>query len=207
MKRKSVYTPFKESVLNLDSLFGMKRAWTGYIACFCSAGEQPYMWQDYASGCTGCALVFDYDALFAGAHGGKRYALFPMQYDPEIQTRQIEQTVDHAIHLERELEISGRKHRERYWAEVEFILMACAIRFKDPSWSHEQEVRLWVSGGPDVTPFEASGKRRVSAELEASSLKRVIRGRTAGDNLSIDRITDLLKQHHFGAVPVVEAAV
>ena len=85
-------------------------------------------------------------------------------------------------------------------------MMACAIRFRDPYWSREHEVRLWVSGGPDVTPFEALGKPRVSVEFDASSLKRVIRGPAAGDDLSINRITELLAQHHFGTVPVVEAA-
>src|SRR5205085_7715916 len=139
-------------------------------------------------------LVFDYDGMFAGAKAGKRYAFFRVLYDHEIQARQIEQTVDHAIHLERELEISGRKHRERYWMEVEFAMFACAVRFKDPIWNREQEVRLWVARGPDVIPFEAFGKPRVSVGFEASSLKRVIRGPAAGDDLSIDRITDLLKK-------------
>jgi len=77
-------------------------------------------------------LVFDYDALFAGAQGGKRYAFFPVLYDQEMQTRQVEQTVDYAIHLEHELEISGGKHREQYWTEVTRALMTCAVRFKDP---------------------------------------------------------------------------
>ena len=76
--------------------------------------------------------MFDYDALFAGAQGGKRYAFFPVLYDQETQIRQVEQTVDHAIHLEHELEISGGKHREQYWSEVTRALMTCAVRFKDP---------------------------------------------------------------------------
>ena len=79
--------------------------------------------------------MFDYDALFAGAQGGKRYAFFPVLYDQEMQIRQVEQTVDHAIHLEHELEISGGKHREQYWTEVTRALMTCAVRFKDPSGS------------------------------------------------------------------------
>ncbi len=207
LKRKSVYKPFMESVLTSDDLFGMKKAWTGYIACFCSAGEQPYMWQDYAAAGTGCALVFNYGALLAGANGGSRYAFFRVLYDPAIQTRQIEQTVDHAIHLERESEISGRRHREEYWTDVEFALMTCAVRFKEPIWSREEEVRLWVSSGPDAKPFEALGKPRVSVEFKASSLKRVIRGPAAGDDLSIDKITKLLEQNHFGPVPVVDAAI
>ena len=154
---------------------------------------------------TGCALVFDYDAVFAGAHGGKRYALFPVLYDPEIQTRLIEQTFDHAIHLERDLEVSGRRHRERYWTEVEFALMACAVRFKDPARSREQEVRLWVSSGPDVKAFEAFGKPRVNVEFEAASLKRVIRGPASDGNLSVDKIEKLLGQHDFENVSVTQA--
>lgn len=205
LKRKSVYKWFKEPILSSDTLFGMKDQWTSYIACFCSTGEQPYMWQDYAACGTGCALVFDYDTLLAGAQDGKRYAFFRMLYDQELQFRRTEQTVDHAIHSERELEVSGSKDRERHWMEVLKALITCAVRFKDPIWSREQEVRLWVAGGSDVKPFDAFGKPRVSVEFEASSLKRVIRGPAAGDDLSIDRITDLLEQHHFASVPVVEA--
>jgi DUF2971 family protein len=89
MARKSVYQPFKESVLSSDSLFGMKNNWTTYICCFCSAGEQAYMWKGYASDGTGCALVFDYGALFSGAQDGKRYGFFRVMYDRESQIRQI----------------------------------------------------------------------------------------------------------------------
>ena len=52
-----------------------------------------------------------------------------------------------------------------------------------------------------MTAFEAFGKTRVTVEFEASSLKRVVRGPAAGDDLSIT-----LEQHHFGTMPVVEAA-
>jgi hypothetical protein len=65
LKRKSVYKWFKEPILSSDTLSGMKAQWTSYIACFCSTGEQLHMWQDYAVGGAGCALVFDYDGRFA----------------------------------------------------------------------------------------------------------------------------------------------
>src|ERR1700680_3262531 len=71
LARKSVYKKFVEVVSRSSSLFGMKQNWTGYIACFCSAGELPHMWADYASGGSGYALVFDYRSLFAGCNGGK----------------------------------------------------------------------------------------------------------------------------------------
>lgn len=204
LNRKSVYRPFKEFIGSLDSLFGMKKQWTGYIFCFCSAGEQAYMWQDYAEGGTGCALVFHYDALFSGTNGGNSYALFRMLYDQEAQTHQVEQTLDHAIQLGREMDISGRESRSSYWNEVMFSLLTCAVRFKDPIWRHEQEVRLWVAGGSQVTPFEAFGKPRVIVEFEASSLKRVIKGHAAGEELSTEKITDLLRHHSFEMVPVVK---
>lgn len=180
LNRKYVYEPFREFVGDLDSLFGMKRQWTSYMCCFCSAGEQAHMWRDYAKGGTGCALVFDYDALYSGANGGKRYAFFRVLYDQELQTRQVEQTVDHAIQFEQELGISGTEHRKRYWEEVEFALLTCALRFKHPKLTSEAEVRLWIAEGPDATPFEAFGKPRVSVDFKASSLTRVIRGAPLG---------------------------
>jgi len=203
--RKSVYRPFKEHVLESPCLFGMKSNWTGYIFCFCSA-ELPHMWQDYAERGTGCALVFNYDVLFAAAPAG-RYAFLRMLYDQEKQAQQVEATLDHAINLERELAISGRKDRETYWWQVEFYLLTCAIRFKDPFWSQEQEVRLWVSERSDNQPFEASGKARVSTDFAPTSLKRVINGPAAGENLTIEKITGLLREKHFATVPVVGAAV
>jgi hypothetical protein len=207
LNRKSVYKPFKDVIINLDSLFGMKRQWTSYIACFCAAGEKADIWQDYAKGGTGCALVFHFDGLFSASNRGDRYSLFRVLYEQETQTRQVEQTVDHAIHLEHELDITGRKQRMQYWFEVGLTLLGCAIRFKDPMWRHEQEVRLWVAGGSQVSPFEAFGKPRVSVEFEASSLKSVIRGRAAADTLSVDKMTDLLRQHNLGMIPVVESAM
>jgi hypothetical protein len=131
-------------------------------------------------------LVFDYDALFKAAG---RYALLRMLYDQDVQVGQVEATVDHAINLERELEIFGKKDRDTYWREVRLYLMTCAIRFKDPMWSQEEEVRLWVSERADNHPFEASGKLRVSVEFASTSLKRAIRGPAAGENLSIEKIT------------------
>jgi hypothetical protein len=202
--RKSVYRPFKEHVLDSPSLFGMKSDWTGYIFCFCSS-ELPHMWQDYAKRGTGCALVFNYDVLFTAAPG--RYAFLRMLYNQEKQARQVEATLDHAINLERELAISGRKDRETYWRQVEFYLLTCAIRFKDPVWSEEHEVRLWVSERPDLRTFEAFGKPRVGMEFAPASLKRAVRGPAADEYLSAETIRRLLTENHFATVPVVEAAV
>jgi len=205
VRRKSVYKTLRNAVLNSSSLFGLKDNWTSYISCFCSAGEQMHMWQNYANGGTGCALVFDYRALCDDENGGKLYAFFRVLYDEQEQIRQVERTVDHAIQLERSLDISGRQRREAFWTEVVFALMTCAVRFKNPKWSREEEVRLWVAGGPDVTPFEAGGKPRVRVGIQTASLKRVVRGPSAGDNLSIERIERLLNEHNFGNVPVRES--
>jgi hypothetical protein len=200
LTRKSVYKKFVEVVSSSTSLFGMKMNWTGYIACFCSAGESFQMWRDYACEGTGYALVFDYKSLFAGCQEGKDYTLFRVLYDRSMQIRNVEQILDRAIHLERELDIR-RFDRDRFWMAVEFALAVCAIRFKDSDWSREQEFRLWISGASNVTPFQAFGKPRLSIGLDPSSLVSVIMGRASTDP-DRGQIRELLQQHGF--LPTVE---
>ncbi len=65
---------FAGEIIRYKSLFGLNESWALHVACFCSAGEQAYMWQNYACANTGCAIGFSYDKLIAGAMGGKRYA-------------------------------------------------------------------------------------------------------------------------------------
>lgn len=207
MQRKSIYKPFKDSVLAAESLFGMKINFTAYICCFCSAGEQEYMWRDYAAAGTGCALVFDHAALISASEGGKRYGFLRVMYDPDKQVRQVEQTLDHAIHLERELGTSGRSARMRYWLEVLVALFTCAIRFKDAKWRQENELRIFIAEGPGVTPFNAADKPRVSVAFEPHSLKRVIRGPAAANDLITEKIKDLLDQNGSEAVPVVNSSI
>ena len=74
-REKSVPDRFRHQLRQGD--FAVKDLWTQYIACFCSGGEQGYMWSDYAANGTECALGFDYHKLFEDAVDGTKYALFP----------------------------------------------------------------------------------------------------------------------------------
>ena len=207
-RRRSVDRPFADIILKSTSLFGLKETWTEYIACFCSSGEQPYMWRDYAGGGDGCALVFDYSILMAGCDGGKQSSLFRVLYDKKKQVRVVEQILDCAIYLRRQLEVP-LSQREQYWKQLVMPhLLACAIRFKDPNFCHEQEFRLCAADPQGLlTTFEVGGKRRVSLDIETSALRKVIRGKSGG-GLSVAQIRNLLNEHGFREdVPIVESAL
>jgi hypothetical protein len=68
--RKRLDEEFAETMIQSPSLFGLKYSWSLYVACF-SAGEQPYMWKNYAREHTGFAISFDHDRIIGGAMGGK----------------------------------------------------------------------------------------------------------------------------------------
>ena len=97
VSRKSVPTNFLNAVRNSQDLFGFRRLWTSYIACFSCSVELPYMWSRYAAEGSRFVIAFDYQALLSGADEGRRYALFPIIYDRQAQISGIEQIVDHAI--------------------------------------------------------------------------------------------------------------
>ena len=206
--RKSVPRKFVEAMQRSSDLFGLKRLWTWYTFSFISSHvEQPYMWTNYAACGTGCAIVFDFKKLFADAEEGKRYALFPILYDLQEQIRTVEEIVDHAIQFQRRLNLPARD-ADRFWAEeVAFSLMNCGSRFKAPCWQPEQEYRMAVASGDNVTPFNLDdGHSRVALPFDRSAVLRVVRGREAGNDLTLERIRGLIQKAGYGeGLPVVES--
>lgn len=202
--RKSVPRRFLNAVQCSQDLFGLKRLWTSYISCFSAGHQQSYMWADYAACRSGCAIVFDYEMLFKGTDEGRLYALFRMLYDRQTQIRQTEQIVDHAIQLQRSLDIPARDLNQFWAEEVAFSLMNCGMRFKAPCWHREREMRLAVASGGDMTPFTAGGRPRVAVPLDRSAVVRVIRGPVA--ELSVERIRELMNRAGYREdVPIVDA--
>ena len=194
VRRKSVPKEFADKVIRSSDLFGLKRNWTIYVACFCSAGEQARMWEDYACQCTGSAIEFNYGALHTGAREGEKYALLPVLYDRSIQERHVEASVDYAIQLGREMNLPRSDRREFWFSEVAHALMLCAVRFKDPSWCQEHERRIVVFGGDGVTPFLANGKWRVAVDFDRDAVTRVITGKHSEANSNTDSIRDVLNR-------------
>ena len=194
-KEKSVPSWFRD-LLRKGNLL-MKEGWSQYIACFCSGDEQHYMWSDYSENGTGCALGFDYHKLFEDAANGTKYALFPVLYDPVEQQTLLKKTFDHAIHYARVIDLSNRDARE-YWLEVVFSLLVCTSRFKAPKWNREREVRLAIfEGYPTALSFESGGKRRLRVPFTPTAITRVVRGRAAGDGLSMDKMRTLLNDNGY----------
>jgi Protein of unknown function (DUF2971) len=137
------------------------------------------MWETYAAGGTGHALVFDGNVISAGAKGGERYALFPVIYDERVQVEKATKIVDHAIQLQRKWEISGEA-LIRYWSEeVAFGLMICGLRFKKPCFEKEQEIRLFLWHRNGCKPETANGKTHIATSFEASAIIRHIKGPNA----------------------------
>ena len=212
---KSVVTKLQTSlpealvsgVRNLESIYGSNRAWTQYITCFCSAGEQRNMLSKFADG-DGCALVFDYETLLAGREDVTRGALFRVLYDRNDQERLIEQTLKHSIDLEAQLDVQDQDCEKEYWGRlVENKLMMCAIRFKDARWRREEEFRIMVTSRDGIEVFDdAGGRKRTKLGIKVGDLKRVIRyGSTQLDEAEI---RTLLKKLNFGKdVEIVESAL
>lgn len=197
---------FTEVILNSKSLFGLKKFWSVYIACFCSSGEQPYMWSTYACDRTGFAIGFNYDTLISGASGGKRYAVFRVLYDRQTQERKIAATLDHAIAMDLTMNLVPEDRRRFWMEEVAVALIVCASRFKHPKWCSEQEFRLSVTDPPDVVKFDAGGKSRIRVRIVRSAVTQVIRGTRSGSELDTVAIRDLLNGHRYRTdVKIVDA--
>lgn len=111
----------------------------------------------------------------------------------------IERTVDHAIQLQRELDLPPKP----FWPHfVMDWLLTCAARFKHPQWCGEQEFRLCKVGADGVQAFQAAGKDRVSVPFEPKALRRVIRGSKAGE--TVGQIECVLRENGYQNVPVVK---
>ncbi len=198
--RKSVPKWFRQTIQIQDTL-GVKNIWTIYVACF-TGNPTTAMWNDYAGGGTGGALVFDQEKLFARAATGGEYALFPILYDASQQTEIVSKLVDHAIY---DLALDGNDRKG--WFEVLFSLVGCAARFKDPRWASEREYRLGVWSHEGLDPFDAGGKMRIRLELSPDALTRVVRGPNSGEELSQSSLQQLLRQFGNPLVPVESAEV
>ncbi len=194
-REKSIPDRFRYQLRQGD--FGMKDMWTQYIACFCSGGEQDHMWSQYAKNGTGCALGFDYHKLFEEAANGT-YALFPVLYDHSKQVELLKKTFDHAIHYARAINLSNRDAYE-YWLAVVPWLVIYASRVKDAQkWGQEHEFRLMISGSyPTASTFESGGKRRLRVPFDPNAVTRVVRGRAAGEALSIEKLRAVLTEHGY----------
>ena len=193
IRKKSVPSEFIGYVLRMHDLFGAKVRWTYYISCFCSARkDEPRMWEDYAGGGRGCAIVFDSARLLAGSDGGKSYAFTPVIYSEQIQIERATAIVDHAIGLQRRHELPSRA-KTRYWFwEVAYSLMVCGLLFKAPSLQHEQEVRLGLAEHDSLQTFVYDQKTRVAVPFERAAVMRIVRGPNAGPDNTVERIRGML---------------
>jgi len=188
---------FAEEVAQYRSLFGLNEFWSQYVACFCSGGEQAYMWQNYACEQTGCAIGFSYERLIAGATGGKKYALFRVLYDRGAQEQAIEATLEHAFAIELTMNLCPNDHRKFWLNEVAIALISCVSRFKNPKWRCEQEFRLMVTDPPDILKFESGGKSRIRVAFAPDAVRQVIRGARSGSDLDAQAIRNILTNHAY----------
>lgn len=140
LRRKSVPDPVRD-------LFGRElrrigEIWFLYVASFCAAKDLESQWKNYGADGTGCAIAVNLERLFEKSSNGKDFALFRVLYDEGDQRVKAEKTIDHAIGLSRELEISKRD-LNAFWIEAMiYSLLPCGVRFKNPSYTSEQEWRI-----------------------------------------------------------------
>jgi hypothetical protein len=157
--RKSVPRAVNEGLINATDIFAFGTSWFGYIFSFCRAINKLPQWTTYADAAKGVAISFDVERLAVAGQPDK-YALISVIYDPVIQAKQTEQTVDHAIQLGRELGVTKRQ-QVRFWFEVTLHLLHCAIRFKHPAYRDEEEVRILL-----LRPGREGAKTRLNRRGE-----------------------------------------
>lgn len=207
LARKSVPKNFVEWLHKPEyfrGLFNLKHSFTAYIACFSTVPGGADMWNDYAAGGQGYSIVFDYDKLAAGQNEGKSYALFRVLYEREKQLRNAELTISHGLHLLRQLEPTPDERHHYWFREMPFALMNCGLRFKDPKWHREQEIRIYIAGGDNAKPFTApDGRPRIAVPFDQSAVSQIVRGPAA--ELKCNEISELLKGYGYrGDVQIVE---
>jgi len=184
-------------------LFGLKDSYTVYIACFSVEPVSAGMWKQYADGGNGCAIVFDYSILAKGQDNGDKYALFRVLYDRESQIRKAELTSSCAVALCKSKRLESRDWNNYWFYEVPFALSICALRFKDQSYPEEKEIRLYVAGGDNVSPFTApDGRERVAVSFPKEAIVRVERPQTSA--LSTGEIRSTLERYGYLDLPIVE---
>jgi hypothetical protein len=139
--RKSIPSEVKDWFRPPHNIFGSFGAtWFGYVMCFCRAANKLEQWDRYADGAKGVAISFDYGRM-CDSVGPLNCGIVGVLYDQPTQVRQTERMIDGGIHLARELDIRTRD-KPKYWFEVVMHLLQCSVRFKNPAFSGEEEVRI-----------------------------------------------------------------
>jgi hypothetical protein len=206
ISRKSVPTDIAERLLRNNDLFGSE--WFGYAVCFCRTSDKLEQWDRYASNGHGVGLCFDAGLFALESEVSCGYSLVPMIYDPNQQRLQTEKVVDSAIQLSRELSVPKRSQL-LYWAQVVGPLLQCAIRFKHPAFSGEEEARsplLRIDRDDALSRRTEAGTSRlyVEAPIPFSSLNGVILGPRA--TVTVAEVRDTLEKHGL-SIPVDRSTI
>jgi hypothetical protein len=197
--KPSVPEQFSRAVMSANNLFGVKDRFTYFISCFCSSHNEPRMWDDYADGSRGFAIVFDAKRLLAAADGGKEYSFTPVIYNEKIQNEKAAKVIDHAIWLQHEKGLTASELK-RYWSkEVQYCLLLCGFRFKAPCWQHQLEFRIAKAESDSLKPFVHAGKTRVAIPFNHLPIIRIIRGPMNTETGATERLRKVLNQAGYGA--------
>ncbi len=142
INHKSVPAPVKDLFQRTDS-FGLGSIYYFYLACFSAEPDLENQWREYASDETGGAIELSFDSLMANCDGGKEYGLTPMVYDAAVQEHMANQTIDAAIMLCRNEDMTAAE-KEKFWKwNAVFSFLQCGLRFKDPNRCREREWRIF----------------------------------------------------------------
>ncbi len=195
--RKSVPEFVRERFQRHDGV-GIGEAWFTYVACFSPTSDLKYQWREYANQGAGGAIEFSFDTLLERANDGKVYGWTPMEYDPDVQRRKAEETIDAAISLFRdEREDLTANEARFYWIDAAFSFLLCGTRFKHPDYREEQEWRLFISrrtrAGAD---YRAGARGPGMPYLRLPFAPDVVAGIVKGSNCTCtnDELLNLLRR-------------
>jgi hypothetical protein len=206
LRRKSV--PDQIQPLFNREVHQIGKIWVAYVASFCGAKDLDNQWNSYAEVGAGCALTVDLERLIqSGAPDA--FAVFRVLYDAAEQKAKAEATIDHAIHLSRELDIR-KKDSGEFWVEaLIYSLLPCGVRFKDPCWAAEQEWRVLM-----IRPDRRNALERtlpvgwqtwyLRIALDSSLLKSVLLGPRCA--FTAEEMRELLSAHGMADVSIVPTA-
>lgn len=150
----------------------------------------------------GCAIVFDYHLLSVGQNDGKNYALFQVLYDRTSQIKKTECTLEQAVALCKKERFEIQDWNEYWFREIPSALLICAVRFKNERYAGEREVRLYIAGGENVSPFQDGGRWRVAVPFPREAILRVERRETS--LLSKEAIRSILRRCGYADLPVLD---
>ena len=182
--------------------------WFACVASFCAAKDLDNQWNDYAEAGAGCALAVDLERLVqSGAPDA--FAVFRVLYDEAEQKAKAEATIDHAIHLSRELDIRKKDGTEFWMEALIYSLLPCGVRFKDPCRAAEQEWRVLMIRPDRRNALErtlADGRqtRYLRMALNSRLLKSVLLGPRCAFN--VEEMRELLSTHGMADTSIVPSA-